>query len=336
MSETTKRDTELRRYLLGALDEDDKARMEEAFFADDTKFEAIEIAEDELIDAYIRNDLSGTEEAQFRARLVASPRLVERVHFARALAQKADSFSETEVAESIPRPVPVSSAKPKPKHRWLAGLFAQQPAFATPLAVCAILILVAGVVLISRFRSESVRREAERAAVQRQKDEADKLAREQQAREAKLAADKQAKDQRPEDPKSPDESQPANKVKEPPTPQPRLSTVATVLLMPGSLRGGGSQSILTIGPGTTTARIQIALATNEHPTYIVTIKPAEDETGVFRRIRLKSPIARSAPYLFLSLPSKDLISGAYIVHLDGLTPSGQMDNLDDYSFQVVK
>ena len=64
--------------------------MEEAFLADDSKFEAVELAEDELIDAYVRAELSAEQLQQFHKKLLTSPRLVERVHFARALAERTD------------------------------------------------------------------------------------------------------------------------------------------------------------------------------------------------------------------------------------------------------
>ena len=54
------------RYLLGDLSEDEKTRMEEAFFADNARFEELELAEEELIDAYVRDNLSLKERRQFQ------------------------------------------------------------------------------------------------------------------------------------------------------------------------------------------------------------------------------------------------------------------------------
>jgi len=71
------------RYLLGSLSEDERNRLEENFFADDAKFEELEVLEDELIDDYVAGELSPDERRQFESKLKQSPRLVERVHFAR-------------------------------------------------------------------------------------------------------------------------------------------------------------------------------------------------------------------------------------------------------------
>jgi len=146
LSEAAKRDTAEMRYLLGDLSEDEKARMEEAFFADDSKFEAVELAEDELIDAYVRNALSPEEQRQFKTKLLTSPRLVERVNFARTLVAKADSLLSAEAEGSIEPAPPVSSPTAKPKTRWWAGVFAPQPAWRMAIAACAVLIFVAGIV----------------------------------------------------------------------------------------------------------------------------------------------------------------------------------------------
>ena len=339
MSETAKRDTAEMRYLLGNLSEDEKTRMEEAFFADDSKFEAVELAEDELIDAYVRNELSPEEQRQFKAKLLTSPRLMERADFARALVEKADSLLSAEAEGSIEPALPVSSPTAKPKTRWWAGVFAPQLAWRMAIAACAVVILVAGIVLVSgwlRLRSESGRLASEQTALQRQKEELDKLSAEQRTRTEQLTAELQRERvQRADDLKFIEDLEEANKLKETQTRQPLLSTFATVFLTPGLSRSGGGQSKLSIGPGTTTARVQVALEKNDYPTYNAEIKTA-DGSVVFRKNGLKPHNTRSGAHLLLSLPSQRLTPGDYIVHVDGVTASGQVESVSDYALRVVK
>ena len=75
MSESANKDSAEMRYLLGDLSEEEKTRMEEDFFADDSKLESLELAEDELIDAFVRNELSPKGRQQFKAKLRFSSRL---------------------------------------------------------------------------------------------------------------------------------------------------------------------------------------------------------------------------------------------------------------------
>ncbi|MEP6912899.1 MAG: hypothetical protein ABI923_09105 [bacterium] len=317
------------RYLLGDLAEDEKARMEEAFFADDAKFDELELAEDELIDAYVRNELSPEQQRQFEAKSAKSPRLLERVNFARALAEKADSLSSPESEPSI-EPARSFSSRAAPKTRWWGGFFAQQPAFRTAMAACCVLILVVGIVLVSgwwRRRSEPLA--SEEAASQRQKEE---LQRSTNLRESPTPELQQSTNLR--EPPS-QELQRSTNLKEPTNRQPVRSTFATVFLTPGSLRSGDSgQSKLTIGSGTTTARVHLALEKNDYRTYSAQVKTADGKV-VFRKSGLRPHNTGSDPRLLLSVPARSLTPGDYIVHVDGVTTSGQVEGVNDYPFRVV-
>ena len=325
MAETAKRDTAETQYLLGSLSESERARIEEVFFADDAKFAQLEVAEDELIDAYVRDELSPGENQQFRAKLLTSPRLVERVNFARALADKVDSFRPPESERSI-------------DPTWWARFFAQRLAWQMAMAVCTVVVLIASIVLVSgwlRLRNESERLAAERAAYQHQKEELEKLSTEQRTRAEQLNAELQrAQNQRAEDLKAIQELQQALKLKESGTQQSFLGTIATVILTPGSLRSGGAdQPELIVGPETKLARLQLALEKNDYPTYNATIKTA-DEAVIFRRTGLRPHNTGSGPQLLLSLPSRRLSRGDYIVQIDGVTGSGRIESVSDYAFLV--
>ena len=80
--------TEIARYLLGSLSEEERATLEEKYFSDDTAFEEMQIAEEELIDQYVRAELSNEDRARFAAMVARSPRLAERVEFARVWKDK--------------------------------------------------------------------------------------------------------------------------------------------------------------------------------------------------------------------------------------------------------
>src|SRR5947207_5253847 len=87
-------------YLLNRLSMDEKGSLEAAFFSDDNQFEELEIAEDELIDHYVRNELSDRDRKGFEAAMLSSRRLSERVKFARALAAKSAVYNSTEAGRA--------------------------------------------------------------------------------------------------------------------------------------------------------------------------------------------------------------------------------------------
>ncbi|MGH9928537.1 MAG: hypothetical protein ACREA9_04810 [Pyrinomonadaceae bacterium] len=311
--------------------------MEEAFFADDSKFEALELAEDELIDAYVRNELSPEEQRQFQAKLLTSPRIVERVNFARALTEKTSQpLSQQQEADAQPE-YSVSHPAPKPKARWWEGSFALQPALRMALAACIVLILLGGVTLVTgwlRLRGESDRLAAERAAVLRQKEDLDKQSTEQRARTEQLTADlQQARDQRAEDLKRIEELQRNQKPAE--SGQRTIFGTITLLLAPGSLRSGGGGPQLTVGPETSTAQLNLLLQRNEYPRYSVSIKTA-DGAVIFSQKRLKPHKTGSGEVLGISVPSRRLSPGDYTVHVDGLTSTEKVESVEDYEFRVTK
>ena len=335
MADTANKNVAERRYLLGTLSEDEVARMEEAFFADDAKFEELELAEDELIDAYVQHELSPDEHKQFEKKLRTSPRLVERVHFAEALTEKvADSFRQRRETLVPPSPY-VSEVVPKTKVRWWDGFLVRSPAFA--LAACLVILPVGGVALVTgwlRLRSESERINSERAALQRQKEQLDQLALEQRAQTERIAADLQReRNQREQDQKLIEELL-RNQKREGQGQRSLLGTVASIFLTPGSLRSGGSSNQLTLQPHTRFVELKLLLERDDYRSYRARVNSASAE--VFNQRGLKPRKTGSGQILLLSIPSDRLPPDDYVVTVHGLTPSGQVESVSDYAFRVPK
>jgi hypothetical protein len=336
LAEIAQKGTAERQYLLGGLSEAERTRIEEAFFADDSKFEAIELAEDELIDAYVRKELSAAELKQFNSKLRTSPRFLERVHFAQALAERASNLVPQQDEALIQSAISVPPAKVGWWQRWVNLQSGHRLAF----AACVVLLLVGGVALFASFarlRNESDRFVAERAALQRQKDDLDKQLSEQRTRSDQLAAEFQRlKEQRAEDLKLIEKLQRAETQKETGDRQSVLSTFASVLLTPGALRSGdGGQAELVIQPGTTKALVQLALEKNEYRAYNI-LMTTVDGAFVTRKNGLKPHNSKSGPQLLLSVPARFLRPDNYVVHVDGVIAPGQVEDVSDYAFRVTK
>lgn len=77
-------DDELARYLLGELPVDEEAAIDDAL-ADDQVWQAVQRAEDELLDAHAAGRLDGSRRDRLTRRLAASPRLRERLALIRDL-----------------------------------------------------------------------------------------------------------------------------------------------------------------------------------------------------------------------------------------------------------
>jgi hypothetical protein len=76
---------QLTRYLLGELTGEDEADLDARLLTDDTTWMALRQAEDALVDDYVLGRLDHARRARAAARIAASPRLGDRVAFARSL-----------------------------------------------------------------------------------------------------------------------------------------------------------------------------------------------------------------------------------------------------------
>lgn len=78
------------RYLLGLLPAAERERWEEALLVEGDRFDATLAAEDDLLDAYARGELTASERAAFERSVLPRRHTTERLAFARALAAATD------------------------------------------------------------------------------------------------------------------------------------------------------------------------------------------------------------------------------------------------------
>src|SRR5678815_1995557 len=73
------------RYLLGELPEDQQVEIEDRAFSDKDYLASITAVENDLIDEYVRGELSAADRQRFETRFLASTERRKRVEFATAL-----------------------------------------------------------------------------------------------------------------------------------------------------------------------------------------------------------------------------------------------------------
>lgn len=127
------------RFLLGDLPEADREALEERLLDDPDLFFEIELAEEELLDAYVRGELSAADRQRFEAVLGRAPRIQERLRFGRQLAAKANRES-TERSRAQP---PALAAPVSPWQRFVAWW--RRASWPLQLVVATALVLVVGV-----------------------------------------------------------------------------------------------------------------------------------------------------------------------------------------------
>src|SRR5262249_37768703 len=85
------------RYLLGELSKEQQVEIEDRAFADKEYLASITAVENDLIDEYVRHELSAADRRKFESRFLASAERRKRVEFAKALAQVAPVAEKTAI-----------------------------------------------------------------------------------------------------------------------------------------------------------------------------------------------------------------------------------------------
>lgn len=291
----------------------------------DQDLEGFDIAEEELIDAYVRGQLSLAERTLLEKGLRSSPQLVERLHFARLLADAADR-----AREDLALPPQREDSVLSPKRWWPFALaWGQRPAFNLALAACALIILIGGAGLLAgwiRLRRESQQMAEQQAALERQKFEL-----QQSGAERRLVTE-QLRNQLEEEQQKRDADQ--QLIAELRRAQSRESTasatIASLFLLPAS-RSSETEKELRTPARTSRIRLQLAVNSIDYHGFLVEVKNSQDKE-VFRQ-KLLPP--RSGKLVTVTIPSQMLPAGAYSIQLSGTAPDGATELVGTYSFRIA-
>lgn len=138
---------EVRRYLLGELEEAEQERIELRLLTDSSFGEEFDTIVDELTDQYVRNELPDDERERVEKHFLTTPERQRKLEFATGLLSHADAERGGKRAERIQaediRPI-IKPAAPS----WLDQLraFWRQPSLAYGGLAAAVLLVVAGLV----------------------------------------------------------------------------------------------------------------------------------------------------------------------------------------------
>jgi type II secretory pathway pseudopilin PulG len=313
------------RYLLGKLSEQERVSLEERFFSNDQEFEELEAAETELIDQYLRSELSSADRTQFEKTLIASPRLAKRVQIGNILASRLSAIEHSENLGA--RQHTLTQKKTSASNlSWWKKLFGPQSSLSPAFAVSLVLILAAGVlvtVVWMKYRDESRRLSAEtqqRIELEKQiaelKSRSDQLDQnlQQVIREKEELLAKQSQSGQPDQ-------------------QP--TSLAFFVLTPGSTRGGGGGNNLSISPTTTSVELRLDVDSEEYSRYNASVQTIEGRM-IIQAPGLRLDQSQGKTRVRLQVAASLLRPGDYIAKLDGVTESGTSELAHYYSFRVIK
>ena len=285
--------------------------------------EEIEIAEAELIDAYVSGQLSADERKLLEKGLRTSPELLNRLHFARLLAAAAGQVAEDVVPSDSKREVVVSPTK----SWWQFGpILGQRPTSA--FAAFALIVFIAGAGLFAnwlKLRRESQQLTQQLTELERQKSELQKSLSEQQVWTKQIRVQlselqqKQEAAQRLIDELGKDQNR-----------NQTASSIASLFLFPAS-RSSETKHELKLDAGTSTVRLKLVVEVTTYREFLVEIRNERDQ--VITHPKVHAP--RSGKILTLTMPTTGLSSGRYSVQLSGISPGGTSEPVANYNFRIT-
>ena len=321
----------IRRYLLGELSEPEQAALEEKYFTDPQAFDQMLKTESELVDSYVRGQLSKRARERFEQSYLAHPGRRERVKFAEALASGLDQIAASEKADDQ------TVAGASLWQKLLVSLRGQRLALGLSIAL-ALLVMVSGIWFFienRRLRRELAETQAaranqeqrERELQQQRAHELEQQVASERRRSEELTAElerlQRAQQQTSQTASTPNSSS--------------APTYVSLVLTIGGARGPdtGQAQTLIIPSGTAQARIQLNLKETDYPAYRASLQMVGGEE-VYSRQGIKPAVTKSGAHFSLIVPAGKLVTGDYILTLRGVRAGVEIDDVSKSIFRVEK
>jgi len=292
------------RYLLGALPAEEAERMDEMSVANDDFAWRLRGIENDLVDSYVRSELTGETLRQFKSFYMASARRREKVEFAEGL--RRFQLAKTTTNEPSITRAPFWGAVSSP---WIALRLAMS-------AAALMIIVVAGYLLVENDR---LQREINDIRVQQSSIEQRRLQLERELNEQRSANSEWQKKSEPVRSAASDIGQ--------------LKTVS--LLLPPPTRGLSSLKTVTVHPGTDLLVLLLTLDSADFPRYRITLKGPATNAAVWHSSELEAASVGEGKAVSVSLRAGLLKQQIYIAEVAGLQRGGGARIVGDYPFRVV-
>ncbi|MBX7221582.1 MAG: hypothetical protein K1Y36_16650 [Blastocatellia bacterium] len=326
------------RYLLGQTSEVEREAVEARFFEDDDFFGELKAVEDELIDAFLANQLPAEQREQFEREYLRLPERRQKVELHRALHRRSseDRSAKTDLIsppDPAPTPVGPASVVSLEHHRDTRRLVTPVRRMAWAAAVAAILLGGGWVFsVIQSFRNEIESLKSGRAELE-QKNRASQtqLAQEQKRSEA-LAQEAAAEHDRAnrleaqltqgQNGLSPSIGKPAV-----------VPEVLSCLLFPTLTRGGGIKP-LHVTPTAQTLQVKLVLQpAPSDQTLDATLRTVEGEE-VWHQKGLPVRQEKGSSMLSFSLHVTTVPAGDYVIELARKLQDNSSETVLTYSLSL--
>jgi anti-sigma factor RsiW len=324
----------LTEYLLGELPEPDREAIDQLSVTDDEMALRLQVIENDLVDAYVRGELTGSQLEQFNAHYLASPRRRDKVAFARGLQKSLDPMAIAAQETKPPRVLRESApAQKRGVRKGILRRYLLTPrAWQWGMAAALLLLIATGAWLMvenRRLRNHINQAQAQRAELQQREQELQTQIAEQ--RDAVAEKEKELASLRGELARL--EAQVLDSG-EPPSPvAPTASNIVAFALTP-QMRGGGQMATFAIPADADYIKLQSELEPNDFALYRAELKAQPGRESVWRSGKLRA--RADGKTITLTLRSAILKAQSYSLEIYGVSPTGASELISSYPFRVVK
>jgi hypothetical protein len=306
-------DETLKAYLFGRLPQAEIERLDELSVTDDEFAARLDTVENDLVDAYVRGDLSASSREEFQTLYLSTVKRREKVTFA-------ESLYSLEGKHAGQATVQATSS-------WWFGLFTlPRLALAGGLAM----LLAISFLMVDNLHLRNGMSQAKMDRELLQQRERDLLSRLDDERASGAKTAKELEQVRQSlaslESNSAAKSSAAGLLASP-------LRVAAFVLSP-QLRGAAKMPDLSLPQGTTRVDLLLDLESDDFPRYRVMLKNSGSDRVLWRSGRLQSVTKGQASTLSIGLPVNLLKPGVYQLEVTGTPASGGVEFVSSYVFRI--
>jgi hypothetical protein len=296
-------DTQLMHYLLGTLQSEETERLDELSVTNDDFSWRLRAAESELVDSYVRSELSGDTLKRFQTNYLSSAKRREKVAFAEGLFR-----FQASVAKVASQSSDIGS--------FFSRLFTPRRMIFQFAGAAFVMLLIAGYLLFDNMR---LRNEMSNVSALQSSIEQNTRDLERELQQQNTANTNSEKKLGPNGGENPDLN--------------KLNTLS--LLLPPPSRGLSSLKTITVHPNADLIVLLLALESADYPHYRVTLKDPATNTVLWRSTDLEATSAGDRPGVSVSFRANLLKTQNYVAEVSGISRSGEAQSVGDYAFRAA-
>jgi hypothetical protein len=313
-------DQVLIRYLLGTLPEDEAERLDGLSITDDAFAWQLNAVENDLVDGYLRGELSGDDLARFKKSYLSSPKRLQKLEFAEALssfgAKSANAAAQAVSAMTVPgSKSKQESSRDLPARHWFSPPhFVPQWGFSGGALV---LLFSAGYLLLDnvRLRRQTTAAQGSHTAYDQHEQELQRQLNDERASNAALAKE-------------------LDRLRESQPNLDHLKTVSALLLPP--TRGAGQVPTVSLAGGIEFVVLLLTLESDDFPAYRISLNDSATNQAVWLSANLEPASGNSNKIVAVSVPAHLLKQKNYVLELSGVSSKeGRAELIGGYPIRVA-